>query len=161
MNTTTIVTLIIASSLALYICYDWWWLNRKSKAPLTRVAPEAVGDLPGPGTYKVDVVGESNYQDALSDICGGKSHEGADRRTKATLILEDSNPHDSKAIRVDIQGRTVGYLSKENARQYRDRLASAGHSSLVGRCDAVIRGGWDRGRGNTGHFGVKLDLPVT
>src|SRR5690554_4416407 len=26
-------------------------------------------NLPGPGTYEFDIVGEASYQDALSDIC--------------------------------------------------------------------------------------------
>lgn len=28
------------------------------------------------------------------------------------------------------------------------------------KCSAMIVGGWDRGKGDTGYFGVKLDLPV-
>jgi hypothetical protein len=28
----------------------------------------------------------------------------------------------------------------------------------VGACSATITGGWDRGDGDTGHFGITLDL---
>jgi hypothetical protein len=69
------------------------------------------------------------------------------------------NPYDSKAIRVDIQGNTVGYLSRENARQYRKRLEKAGHKGMTATCFAMVVGGWDRGSGDKGHFGVRLDLP--
>lgn len=126
--------------------------GRKTNAP--------VGDLPGPGVYGVDIVGESNYQSALEKICGGREEESARKKVKALLVLEDENPHDSKAVRVDIDGETVGYLSRKEARQYRARLKEAGYPSLLGRCDAIIVGGWDRGRGDRGHFGVKLDLPT-
>ena len=123
--------------------------------------PSAVANLPGPGDYALDVVGESNYQSALASICGGRTEDGHNEIVQATLIHEDSNPHDSMAVRVDISGRTVGYLSRENARQYRKQLARAGHPGITATCSAMIVGGWDRGGGDTGHFGVKLDLPVT
>ena len=120
---------------------------------------DAIGELSGPGTYKVDIVGESNCQDALAKITGGKTPDGVNMFVTATLVVEDSNPYDPMAVRIDIAGHTVGYLSREDAWQYRQRLEKSGHPKLTALCDAVIRGGWDRGRGDTGHFGVKLDLP--
>ena len=117
------------------------------------------GRISGPGDYEVDVVGESHYQDALERICDGRTDESAEKYVDAALILEDDNRHDRKAVRVDIEGRTVGYLSREFARSYRDRLKQAGHPDLVGICKAVIVGGWDRGKRGRGHFGVRLDLP--
>jgi hypothetical protein len=119
-----------------------------------------VGTLAGPGTFEVEVVGESHYQDALERICGGRSEDGAEKYCRATLILDDSNPYDKKAVRIDVDGATVGYLSREGAGVYRQRLKEAGHPRLRGTCDAVIRGGWDRGNGDTGNFGVRLDLPT-
>jgi BRCA1 C Terminus (BRCT) domain len=116
--------------------------------------------LRGPGTFGLPIVGESHYQEALEPICGPRSEEGEDRRVEARLVLENDNPHDSMAIRVDIQARTVGYLSREHARQYRKQLERAGHSSTDAYCDARIRGGWDRGEGGQGHYGVLLDLPM-
>ena len=38
-----------------------------------------------------------------------------------------------------------------------ERLASEGY---VGACDAEIRGGWNRGGGDEGHFGVVLFLII-
>jgi hypothetical protein len=63
------------------------------------------------------------------------------------------------AVRVDVQGQTVGHLSRELARQYRKQLERAGYGSTDAYCDARIRGGWDRGEGRRGHYGVFLDLP--
>lgn len=121
---------------------------------------KALANLPGPGTYSVDIVGESKYQLALEAICGGRTDESQERIVVATLIHEDGNPYDNKAIRVDIEGKTVGYLSRENARQYRKRIKEAGYSGITATCSAMIVGGWDRGGGDKGHFGVKLDLPA-
>lgn len=64
------------------------------------------------------------------------------------------------AVRVDVQGQTVGHLSRELARQYRKQLERAGYGSTDAYCDARIRGGWDRGEGRRGHYGVFLDLPM-
>lgn len=126
----------------------------------TKASRDAIGDLRGPGNFDVDVVGESNYQDALESICGGRDEDGARKEIKALLILEDDNRHDNLAVRVDINGQTIGYLARATARQYRTRLKEAGHPRLTGRCDAIIVGGWDRGKRDRGHFGVKLDLPA-
>jgi hypothetical protein len=117
-------------------------------------------NLPGPGTYSFDIVGESRYQKALEDICGGHDEDGVNQIVQAILIHEDDNPYDNQAIRVDVQGMTVGYLRREDAREFRRQLREAGHPGIVATCSAKIVGGWDRGRGDRGHFGVKLDLPV-
>ena len=118
--------------------------------------------LEGSGDYETQVVGESSYQDALEHICGGRTDRGADEFVEALLTLEDSNTFDHNAVRVDINGLTVGYLSRDFAVHYRQRLAEAGYHSLVAHCRAHIRGGWDhsRGRSARGHFGVWLDLPA-
>jgi hypothetical protein len=118
------------------------------------------GDLPGPGTFSLPIVGESKYQTNLEWICGVRTENGEDRVVTATLILENSNPYDQNAVRVDIEGLTVGYLSRDLAKQYRARLQQAGHPTLRSTCSANIRGGWDRGRRDKGHYGVWLDLPV-
>jgi len=116
--------------------------------------------LRGSGAFALPIVGESHYQEALEAICGPRSDEGEDRRVEARLVLENDNPHDSMAVRVDIQGQTVGHLSREHARQYRKQLERAGYASTDAYCKARIRGGWDRGEGGHGHYGVFLDLPM-
>ena len=115
--------------------------------------------LDGPGRFAIDVVGEASYQQALARICGGRREESAELNVEACLHHENTNPYDPLAIRVEIGNQPVGYLSRENARLYRRELERAGHGGRVAYCAAVIRGGWDRGRGDRGHFGVKLDLP--
>jgi hypothetical protein len=112
------------------------------------------------GGFEVEVVGESNYQDALSSICGGPAKEGHDHECTATLRAEASNPYDPNAIRIEIDGHLVGYLNRQAAKFFKptaDRLASQGQ---VGTCAARIVGGWDRGEGDIGSFGVRLDLGV-
>jgi hypothetical protein len=116
--------------------------------------------LPGPGLFSLEAVGESNYQEALERICGGRSYDGADLLTDATLVHEDTNPYDPEAVRIDIAGGTVGYLSRAHARIYRRQMAMAGHAGRVAVCAARIRGGWDRGEDDRGSYGVRLDVAV-
>jgi hypothetical protein len=85
---------------------------------------------------------------------------GPRKIVEATLVHDDNNPYDNKAIRVDIAGMTVGYLSREDARQYRKLLEEAGYAGIPAICPAMIVGGWNRGGDNIGHFGVRLDLPL-
>lgn len=116
--------------------------------------------LKGPGTFSLNAVGEANYQNALESICGGRTKDGHKLIVDAILFHQDNNQYDAKAVAVTIQGEIVGYLSRQNARQYRESLKSAGFAGLPATCRAKITGGWDRGDGNKGHFGVRLDLPI-
>lgn len=92
-------------------------------------------------------------------ICGGRTEDGADEFVEAVLIPEDANPNDQNAVRIDIGSVTVGYLTRDFAVQYRQRLTEAGYPRLIGSCRAHIRGGWDRAGHGRGYFGVWLDLP--
>lgn len=141
--------------LLLFVVFAWGFFKGYSSPSLG-----PIGKISGPKTYEVEVVGESHYQRALEKICGGRSEEGTEMYVEATLVLEDSNHYDNKAVRIDIQGMPVGYLPRQSAREYRKRLKEAGHTQLTGICGAAIRGGWDRGGGDRGYFGVWLDLPI-
>jgi hypothetical protein len=95
----------------------------------------------------------------LEAICGRRKVDGEEKLVQATLILEDSNPYDNQSVRVDIQGKTVGYLNRTNASKYRQALKDAGYPNITATCSAMIVGGWERA-GDRGHYGVKLDLPI-
>jgi hypothetical protein len=112
----------------------------------------------GFGRYNVDIVGESNYQPALEAICGKPSERGYQIEKTARLIHEDSNPYDNQAMKIEIDGRHVGYLSRDNARGYRAQLRQQGFGGRDTTCPALISGGWDKGNGDTGKFGVRLEL---
>lgn len=133
--------LILLASIAVIALVAW----SKRSAGL----PIAVID--GPGEFDLEIVGESHYQDALRAVCGpGKVRH----KCVAFLLMEDSNPHDSKAVAVIINSRCVGYLNRQNAREYRSKIAQYG--KVVGQCGALIVGG-GKGRENVG---VWLDLPT-
>jgi hypothetical protein len=71
---------------------------------------------------------------------------------------EPGNPKDPAAIAVLIEGRHVGYLSRENARAYRPVLDLVSGQGLGVGCHASLTGGWDRGSGERAAIGVVLHL---
>ena len=116
-------------------------------------------DLHGPGTFAVDVVGVSRRQSVLAAIVDRQSRRGRTVTLDAVLILEDSNPRDANAVRIEIEGELIGYLSRDNARRYRADLAAAGQPHATVCCKARIVGGFETESGERAHFGVRLDLP--
>ncbi len=117
-----------------------------------------------PARKTVNVVGEGSYQGSLERLAGGRTTDGPrDRDHTAILLPEPTNPYDPNAVRVAVltasgDGATIGYLSREDAVDYRpviDRLAAEGK---VAACRASIGGGWDRGSGVRGNFGVRLSM---
>lgn len=112
-----------------------------------------------PGSFPTDVVGESHYQAALSQLCGGHSRGGHELECTALLIPDPNNPHDSNAVKVTIRGMHVGYLAKEQAIRLGDQTTGVGRPGASVAAAAVIKGGWRTNQHDEGHFGVKLAIP--
>jgi HIRAN domain len=139
---------------------------RKLRDALQPPTPPAAGSTPTgqptpvilPGGIEVGVVGESHYQDALTAIAGGKRPDGANLQTQAALVFEPTNPYDPDAVAVYVDGHKVGYLPRPAAQAYGPVGRQLAAQQQYGVCRAVIVGGWVREDGDTGHFGVTLDL---
>jgi hypothetical protein len=102
----------------------------------------------------VDVVGESFYQPALMEITGRQEWVEVQHECTAVLVLEPSNPHDPHAVRVEIKGHLVGYLSRQDAVDYGPYLRKLASARKLPCCQAMIAG---RGRGSeTQNMGVFL-----
>jgi hypothetical protein len=80
------------------------------------------------------VVGESNYQDALAAAV-----ERNGRTVMAELVAEPSNKYDRRAIRVDVDGQTVGYVPKAETDRWHPVLAQLSGRPATAR--ATIGGG--------------------
>jgi len=52
-------------------------------------------------------------------------------------------------------GRTFAHV---DAKLYQPLVLQLQRNRFYAWCDAIIVGGWDRGNGDEGNFGVKLDL---
>jgi HIRAN domain len=117
-----------------------------------------------PARKTVDVVGEGSYQGSLERLAGARTIDGAREPDHIAILLpEPNNPYDPNAVRIVVvreggDAAVIGYLSRGNAVAYRpviDRLAADGK---VAACRASISGGWDRGDGDRGSFGVRLSM---
>jgi len=115
----------------------------------------------GNGQFCVDVAGESFYPESFFALCGPRREEGISEETRARLTLQDDNEHDRHAVQVTIGGHAVGHLPREAARAFR-RTVRYGKLSMYEtfECGALICGGWDRGNGDVGNYGVRLDLKL-
>jgi hypothetical protein len=102
------------------------------------------------GDELVRVVGTSHYQDALLELTGRQGDEEIRVDKIAIFAPEPENPHDPNAIAVQIDGRLVGYLSRDENRRWLDVVSGR----EVG-CEAMIAG-----RGGTTGLGVFLRLPT-
>jgi len=103
----------------------------------------------GSGDYDVSVVGESYYQANLKPIAGDVKR----KKAIARLICEKNNPHDANAVKVEINGASVGHLSRDLAPVHRSKLQELKQPGAIVECEAVVVTGQD------GSIGVYLDLP--
>lgn len=121
----------------------WWWQNRQG--------PQGAR----PDGFVLDVVGESHYQVNLLKLCGKRKGDGEDRWfNDARLVAEPDNPVDANAVRVEIRGLHVGYLTREDAAAYVAMVTQAGPLPVR----AHVRGGWYDPAGDHGHYGVRVEL---
>jgi hypothetical protein len=109
---------------------------------------------PALGRFEFPVVGESNYQSAIQSIAEASASE----QCIAVIVPEDNNKFDQLAVRIDIQNKTVGYMSKDDARSFRKLLSSKKISGKVTSCDAAIIGGFVLRDGSKASYGVTLDI---
>jgi hypothetical protein len=159
----TTVVLLIVAFVALVLIKSGALKHAKSTRQgrgLSSSAQDSTPALhwPALGDFEFEVVGESNYQAAIASLAGNHGTQSADLQCVAAIEPEDDNPHDPKAVLIRIQGKVVGYLSRQDARSFRRRLGQKGLSGRVTTCDALIVGGGTRRSGEKLHYGVKLDI---
>jgi hypothetical protein len=104
------------------VCFGWYigFAADKYKAERAAKADAEVAALPAyKGIYKeLDIVGESFRQAAIRGLWAGREMTFA-----AILIPESDNSHDRNAVRVEIGGVHVGYLSRNTAKEYRSYMS--------------------------------------
>jgi hypothetical protein len=121
-----------------------------------RAALRAAGFLVGESGWSVEVTGESHYQNALERIVGGLTEGGAHLRVVALLIREPTNRWDKNAIRVEVEGETVGYISRDECKDVQPLMRKLEAQGRPAWIRATINGGWVN-ENSRGSFGVVLD----
>lgn len=111
------------------------------------------------GFFNFDVVGESHYQHALKKIAGPESRGGKQHVCDAMVVHQPDNRHDGNACAVVIEGLLVGYLPRSEAKTLVSVIKSKEEpSGFAVQCKACVTGGWIADSGNSGKYGVLLDI---
>lgn len=114
-------------------------------------------------SYPTSVVGESSYQENIASVIpyiDSQKKRYREQDFSAELILEDDNSFDpGNAVRVELEGQTVGYLSKKDAARYRKGLQKLGLSDVIGVCYAAVSGKREYDFEDM-LFGVYLDIDL-
>lgn len=92
------------------------------------------------------------------EVTGGRTEMGVNVGVLVALISQPDNPKDPKAVAVQVDGQTLGHLSRSDARAYGAVLSKLAADGKVAYCNGTIRGGWDRGGKDRGDFGITLEL---
>ena len=123
----------------------WYVLKAKKTVNETSIN----GDLNNT-SYAYNIVGEQSYQDNLKKIAGPKEEESKFFECYAKVSSEPFNQYDKNAVKVEINGLLVGYLSKSEAAKLSSKVVNK-------TVPAVIDGGW-KDEESTGSYGVKLAI---
>lgn len=105
----------------------------------------------------VAAVGESQYQKELREIVrsnGGPDPGGVRIEVFVALVPEPRNRHDPNAISIQLDGKKLAYLSREDAEEYQEVVRLLAARNSIGAARAVILGG----ARNKPSYGVFLDL---
>ena len=108
-------------------------LNERGNISSNEIGPANIVS----GAFGVIVVGVSFCQKALEKICGGRYEESVEMLMQAVIISYDDNPYDAYAVRIEINGETVGHLGRKDARKWRSKMISEGFSG-ASTCSAKI-----------------------
>jgi predicted nucleic acid-binding Zn-ribbon protein len=130
-----------------------WYAAAKAAGVLVADDPEE--------SETIEVTGESHYHADLAALMAALRTDPDEREVVAVakLVRDPNNRYDRNAIRVEIHGRLVGYLSRREAadsQPWLKRLERQGRPAFV---VARLGGGWVED-GQVGPIGVTLeDLP--
>ena len=120
--------------------------------------PAAIPLAAGRG-FNVEAVGELQFQYEIGSIVGGHCEAGHNCEMPAELVPAPQ-PRDPGAVGIRLDGLPVGYLPAAAAEQIRPFLSDLGGRGKTISCKAKVVGGWDRGGGDRGFFGVRLSLAL-
>ena len=152
MDIVIVGVLLVAGSAA------WLFYKKNHRAASISNPNQPTLRLQGGGKFEFAVLGVARYRNSLEKICDADRREP--KTVEALLVPEDANPRDKSAVRVEVEGRTVGYLPAEVAEAYRRRLLESGYPGAHSLCKArIIARMHSSMGGRTADYSVRLDLP--
>jgi hypothetical protein len=108
------------------------------------------------GEYTYDVVGESYQRDHLTALIRAhNAFEIGQILSTAVLEMEPSNPFDSSAVKVVVEGTQVGYIPKFDSPAVTEMIKKSGKKVY----EVPVRIGWDTNSPSP-LIGVRLALTL-
>lgn len=112
-----------------------------------------------PDARELEVAGEWYRRDHLRELFSREdalSPEGAELRHPAALVPDPTNPYDSRAVAVYVQGYHVGYMERSDAARYQQVIAGMN----AGGVQTMVRSRqWVRAKGHDLWARVTIWLP--
>ena len=91
-----------------------------------------------------EIVGESNYLQALSRLIPQSVTDWSSTERNFELVPEPDNPFDPWAVSVRYEGAVLGYLPRETASNWAPVVRRVLASGLVPKVSGAVRGYWRR-----------------
>lgn len=158
------LVVVIIAAVVCYFAYRQLTRSRPQGAPAKASTSHAAATdssqhlvWPSRDEFNCEVVGESYHQANLVRIARLWEKQN-DEPLIALLTPESSNKHDRNAVSVMIGGAMVGYLGREFAPIYRQRLRAEGMGLVPVHCYAILTGGHQLPDGSRASYGVMLDI---
>ena len=129
------------------------------RGEVVKPIPTPLFTWPSRGKFDFELVGAEYYQAEHQHLVGynrGKQFDGLP--LTAMLIPEGSNRLDNTAVRVDVDGLTVGYLSLVDSKGYHRRMAELKQKIRPTACDALLVASPSQANGTDTQYSVKLDV---
>ncbi len=124
--------------------------------PNDRPKPKAVVIFRN-GSLPMHILEKRRYQQVLSEIAKSSRKTRSSSEIPAEIIREADNPIDSNTIRIEIDGKCVGYIPTDQARRLSLQMSEDGIDRA--KCLARIRGGWQAHHKRSGLYGLTLAIP--
>lgn len=102
-----------------------------------------------------EVVGESYRQDGFEQTVGPRTENGPSiEHVTVQLVRERTNQHDPDAVAVFIGRSHVGYIPADDAAEWHPVIDELHRANLLAICVGQVRGGWWKGPGDNGSYGL-------
>ncbi|MGQ0749211.1 MAG: hypothetical protein ACT4PS_01615 [Betaproteobacteria bacterium] len=149
---------LILSAVVLSGLSAGWFLYKRRRSDADRDTESFPIRVNGGGRFEHNAIGVSRYRSTLRMIFGRDRNSEEPKLVQALLVVENKNK-DRPNVRVEIDGRAVGYLPGDVATEYRVGFLDAGYSADTSAlCNVRIVAHKNHADGDL-DFSVRLDLP--
>lgn len=104
----------------------WFIFKGKKAANETNINPALSN-----ASCTYNIVGEQSYQNNLKKIAGPKEEESKFFECYAKVSSEPFNQYDKNAVKVEINGLLVGYLSRGEAAKLAGKVVSKNVAAVI------------------------------